>query len=486
MYNTGKHYNTGVQFNALATPWKPPGWYTQLGHALPIVLDAYLQPTALLHQAYKIFIHDTLAGESKLLFSIPVPESGFVDRAPGSLIDLAGKIYRATIIADLEGAAGTRVAEVEAWALWYDLVKMPDLPAHEWLNASISDVLTWLLSGSGWAAGTITATGLRNLKWDGGVNRLECLREMERVFNAEIVWDTVLKTISVAPGGGTDTGLFFLREKNLRKAESETDIVDMVHRLYPRGHQGLTISIVNNGIPYLEVSSPFDPPPSALLIAEEFTDPHQLKEYAAAVFATMNTPRINYECEIADLSAIPGYETEQIQLGDVVTVFDEHAGINIKSRVVRMRYNVEEPWNSLIELSTVRQDLSHALSQVVRTFEQFEAVEGVRQSDIRQLMVFNHLLNSRGDDGFAYWVNSGWVIDTTKGFSSTNSFQAEGALGVSKTLTQSVWPAHRENYVVSLRALLENVLLGPAGKVGVEVIVHYTDATSETHFISLV
>ncbi|MDP3058847.1 MAG: phage tail protein, partial [bacterium] len=385
-----------------------------------------------------------------------------------------------------EDDQGTRLVEVEAWALWYDLIKMPELPAQEWMEASVSEIIAWLLQGSGWSAGIVTIISRRNLRWNGGCNRLEALRELEKTFNAEIIWDTVRRTVSVREAGGVDTGVFFLRGKNLRKAEVEVSMVETVHRLYPRGHQGLSIAIVNNGIPYLEVSSPHDPPPSAALTATVFTDPHQLKEYAEVVFATMNTPQVSYLCGIVDLSAMAGYADESINLGDVVTVYDEDAGIDVKTRVVRMRYSIEEPWNSEIELSTVRQDLSQTIGQVVRDFEKFETEDAVKAGDISQLMVFNHLLNSRADDGFSYWVNDGWTVDNTVGFSGPASFRAVGQSGVSKTLTQTVWPAHRENYVISLRAQTENILLGAGGKVGIEVVVHYTDGSSETHFVSLV
>ena len=484
MYSIGMRYNTGERYNSSQELWRPPVWYTHLGHALPIVINAHLSPEVLLHNAYEIFTDEQLAGEDRLTFSLPHPLPA--ELTTGALLDMAGKIYRIMVLSSREADQGVRVVEVEAWALWYDLTKMPELPAQEWIGATVSEILAWLLPGSRWAAHGITVTSQRNLRWGGGANRLECLRAMERVFNAEIGWDTASRTVSVTSAGGPETSLFFLRGKNLRKAESETSIVDTVHRLYPRGHQGLTITVVNNGLPYLEVPSLQDPPPSAVLVAEEFTDPHQLKEYAEIIFATMNTPQVNYTCGIVDLSAMPGYEEEAIKLGDVVTVFDEDADINIKTRVVKMRYSLEEPWNSEIELSTIRQDLAHSMHVIQQNVQRFEAADVVGTQDIAQLMVFNHLLNSRADDGFAYWVNDGWTVDNTRGFSGPASFRATGQPGVSKTLLQTVWPAHRENYVISLRALLENVLLGSLGRVGAEVVVHYTDGTSETHFVSLI
>jgi len=484
MYNTVRRYNTGESYNHVAVLRQAPAWYTHLGHALPIIVDNHLRPVILLHQAYEIFVHETLVGEDRLAFRLPHPAP--TELTTGALLDMAGKVYRVMILANREDERGTRLIEIEAWALWYDLVKMPELPLQEWIGASVPEILAWLLPGSGWTTGLVTVTARRNLRWGGGCNRLEALREMERVFNTEIVWDTATRTISVVPGGGADTGVFFLRGKNLRKAESETSMVETVYRLYPRGHQGLTITVVNNGIPYLEVPSLYDPPPSAVLKAEEFTDPQQLKEYAEAVFATINTPQVSYICGIVDLSALPDHEDGPVRIGDVVTVYDEDALIDIKTRVIRMRYSVEEPWNSEIELSTVRQDLSHTLSTVQQAVTRFEAADAVTSQDIAQLMVFNHLLNSRADDGFANWVNNGWEVDNTRGFSGPASFRAVGQLGVSKTLLQTIWPAHRENYVISLRALLENVQLGAQGRVGVEVAVHYTDGTSEIHFVSLI
>ncbi|MBS3937572.1 MAG: phage tail protein [Peptococcaceae bacterium] len=484
MYNTGKRYNTGERYNLLGLPLKGIGWYTHLGGALAAVVDGRLRPVALLHQAYKVFVDETLSGEDKLTFFLPHPVPA--ELAAGALIDLAGKIYRAVVITDREEDEGTRVIQVEAWALWYDLAKMPELPKRDWVGAPVLEILAWLLHGTGWSIGYVAVVTMRVLTWGGGCNRLEALRELERVFNAEIVWDTAARTVSVAPAGGADTGVFFLRGKNLRKAEVETSVIETVHRLYPRGHRGLQISAVNNGIPYLEIPSPYDPPPSAVLAADGYTDPQMLKEYAEAVFAEMNAPQVSYICEIVDLSALSIAGEEHINLGDVVTVYDSDAGINIKTRIVRMHYDVLEPWNSRMELSTVRPDMAGVIKTMQQSVARFEVVEMAETKDIAQLMVFNHLLNSRADDGFAYWINDGWGIDNTIGFSGPASFRAVGQPGVSKTLLQTIHPAHRESYVISLRALLENVQPGAQGRAGVEVVVHYTDGTRETHYISLV
>ena len=137
MYNIGRRYNTGERYNTLQVPWQAPAWFTHLGHALPIVIDTQLRPIALLHQAYEIFVHETLVGEDRLTFRLPHPAPA--ELITGVLLDLAGKVYRVMILENREDDQGTRLVEVEAWALWYDLTKMPELPAQEWIGATVSE-----------------------------------------------------------------------------------------------------------------------------------------------------------------------------------------------------------------------------------------------------------------------------------------------------------------------------------------------------------
>jgi phage minor structural protein len=485
VYNTGRRYNTGHLYNRILLPWHPVSWYDRLGFAVPVVVNRQMEPVALLHDAYEIIVHQTLGNEDRLEFKLPV-KPGAEALETGTTLDLAGSVYRVMVLTNEEDDAGARYWQVEAWALWYDLLKAPDAPAREWENVVAAEVLSLLLSGTGWQAGDSPASSIRPFVFRGGCNRLEALREMERIFQVELDFQTKQKTVSLRDAAGEERNVFFLRGKNLRRAQEERNAIEQVTRVYPRGRGGLTIATVNNGISYLEVESGYDPPPSAVLTAEEFTDPNQLKEYAQAYLLALSQAQVSYECGIVDLSALAGYEGEKVSLGDVVTVYDEDSGIYVKTRVMRMRYFVEEPWRSEIELAAVRKDLSETLSQVKHSVALFDTADMVDKKDIEQLSVFNLLLNSRAESGTAYWINDGWTVDGTQGYSGGASFKAVGALGASKTLTQTVHPAHRDSYVLSLRAVLENIQLGPNGKVGVEIVIHYEDGSSETQFVSLV
>ena len=70
--------------------------------------------------------------------------------------------------------------------------------------------------------------------------------------------------------------------------------------------------------------------------------------------ATANTART---------PVLTGYEHEAWNLGDTVMVVDEDLDLSIKTRIVRREYNLQEPWNTVLELSTTLRELGDSTSQ---------------------------------------------------------------------------------------------------------------------------
>ena len=94
------------------------------------------------------------------------------------------------------------------------------------------------------------------------------------------------------------------------------------------------------------------------------------------------------------------------------------------------------------------------------------------------------LRNSRADDGFAYWQNSGFEVDPNNGVSGTASFKAVGVPGT-KSMAQTVYPANRRNYTISAQIGSENLQKGVNAQVGIEVEFEYEDGSIERRFIDL-
>ena len=110
----------------------------------------------------------------------------------------------------------------------------------------------------------------------------------------------------------------------------------------------------------------------------------------------------------------------------------------------------------------------------------------VERGEMLNLSVFNYLMNSRADDGYAYWTNNGWEIDPVNGGTGSASFKAVGETGKEKTLFQTVYPSSSDDYAISFKAFADNVVKGPDGQIGIEITIKYEDDSSETKFITLV
>lgn len=185
------------------------------------------------------------------------------------------------------------------------------------------------------------------------------------------------------------------------------------------------------------------------------------------------------------LSVLTGWEHESFGIGDVVTVDDKDLGIRISTRIIRMDYNVQEPWKTVIELSTKLKELGDSSASGEKAADTLSSSDLLDRQEMKDLVVNNHLLNSRADDGFSYWQNSGFEVDGENGASGNASFKCVGALNTTKTLSQEVYPATRSSYTVSASIATENLKKGTNGRVGIELIIEYEDGSEETRFVEL-
>ena len=202
--------------------------------------------------------------------------------------------------------------------------------------------------------------------------------------------------------------------------------------------------------------------------------------------AQYSKPTVSYVLNAMDLSVLTGYEHEAWELGDYVHVEDKDLGISVTTRIVRREYNLQEPWNTILELSTTLKNLGTSMDRLETVADSLEGAAGMSSANISDMVPFNHLRNSRADDGMAYWVNSGFEAVSDAGDSGTASFKALGGAGLMKTMSQTIYPANRDSYTLSLSIASENLeKLSEDSQVGVEVQIEYEDGNIETRFIDL-
>ncbi len=138
------------------------------------------------------------------------------------------------------------------------------------------------------------------------------------------------------------------------------------------------------------------------LDCSSFSNPYEMLEYARVRLAEYSRPCVSYVLLAMDFSVLTGYEHEAWKLGDIVTVDDKELGLPVKIRVVRRQYKLQEPWKRVIELSKKLKELGDSSAQWDKAADTLSSTDLLKRQEIKDMVHFNHLRNSRADDGFAY------------------------------------------------------------------------------------
>ena len=463
----------------------PRSPYEKIGYSRPVVLDSNGAWEAVLENAYDIIVTGEINGEDTLSFKIPYRDSkrSYIDSE--KKIQIVDDIYKVRTVTDTKDTEGNAITEVYAEAEFYDLTFSVRKEERSFEAETAEVPMTYALAGTEWAVGTVNVRTKRT--WTSSEkNALSILRNVADLHGGDLVFDCANRLVHLLTVNGKDSGALFAYRKNMKSIQRVVDTRGLVTRLYAFGADGLTFADINNGKPYVEDYTYTNEVRISTLDCSSFTNPYQMKEYAEMRLAQYAKPTISYVLNAMDLSVLTGYEHEAWALGDYVRVEDKELGISVTTRIVRREYNLQEPWNTVLELSTTLKNLGSSASQWDNAADTLEGTSMVSNDDIREMVPFNLLRNSRADDGLAYWTSSGFVADGDNGASGTASFKAEGVSGMTKSLSQTVYPANRDSYTISAQIGSEDLeKLSDSSQVGIEVIIEYEDGTTESRFIDL-
>lgn len=463
----------------------PKAPYKKIGYARPVVLDKNGAWEAVLENAHDIIVTGEINGEDTLTFSIPYRDGkrSYIDNE--KKIQIVDDVYKVRTITDVKDSTGSTITQVYAEAEFYDLT-FSVRKEEKKFDAETADVaMAYALAGTEWSVGTVNVSTKRT--WTSTEkNALSILRSIANLHGGDLVFDCPNRLVHLLTVNGKDSGALFAYKKNMKSIERVVDTRSLVTRLYAVGADGLTFADINGGKPYLEDYTYSSEVRISTLDCSSFTNPYQMKEFTAMRLAQYCKPTVSYVLNAMDLSVLTGYEHEAWNLGDYVRVEDKELGLSVTTRIVRREYNLQEPWNTVLELSTTLKNLGSSVSSIDTIADALEGTSVVSNNDIRELVPFNHLRNSRADDGLAYWVSSGFEADGENGASGTASFKATGVAGMTKSLSQTVNPSNRSSYTLSAQIASENLKkLSNDAQVGIELVIEYEDGSTESRFIDL-
>jgi phage minor structural protein len=456
--------------------------YESLAYSYPILLTPEGGSwEAKIDGARNAVLAKELNGADTLSFEIPFRHPKAQLLQVERRLQAAGQQYRVRTLEDSRDGKNAPMRLVYAEAAFYDLAYSGKKDPREFNAALPNEAMEYALEGTGWGVGQVTVSTKRTWTSD-EKNALAVLRKMQNIHGGDLVFDTQNQLVSLLVTSGRDTGALFAWRKNLSGAKRVTNTQSLVTRLYAYGKDGMDFSSINGGKPYVEDFTYTQEVRSGSLDLSSFVNPYQMLQYAQMRLAEYAKPRVSYTLSVADLSMLSGYSHEAWALGDYVSVYDPELGISLKTRVVRIDYDIFEPWKTQVELSTKLRELGDDANEHVA--DQLGQAS-LMQQEIKDLTPFNLLKNSRADNGLSYWISSGFEASADAGASGTACFKAAGELGMAKTLSQTVTPAMSEHYTVSAQFASENLALGPNGQVGIELIFEFEDGTAERRFLDL-
>lgn len=484
-------FNTGLKFNFLKTVKYNSQVIRETRLTLnrlgprPLVLDQNQVALAVLENSFDIELEQEENGMDEIVFSLPFKDGKKDFLKNENLIQMFETIYIIREIRLKKGSSSPTI-EVYAEALWYDLQFSDPLVTKEWIEQDAYTIFSDILSSTDWTVGAIEIQASRTVYLNNDTdNALKAISVAREIFGGSLRFDTSNKQVNLINENTQHSGASIVYKKNMKEIEASYDTRNLVTRLYVYGKNDLTIESANNGLPYIEDHSYTSKKRVRTIKDDRFENPFHLKEFAEKQLEILARPSSTYRVTAQVLSSLSGLSHEKFSIGSIVRVFDTELNLDINTRIMKWTYNVAEPWRTKIELETTVRSLSELLASSFLGGDSFSSQDSLDKQEIIDLMVFNYLLNSRGDDGFSYWNNNGWEVDAINGFSGPASFKATGELGVKKEMKQTVYPSHRDSYSLSFRAYAEDIKKAENGRIGVNVKITYEDGTTGEQFIPL-
>lgn len=450
----------------------------------PILLDDNEKPQAILQNAFDVYISDQVIsssnGSETLEFKIPYNDT---KRSLITNEDLIECNERRFIVRTLDDDKSSDFySTVLCEALWYDIGNGDPIMSCNLVTIDAKTMLDYILKGTGWTAGVIETTNKRSLNVTEPISRLQAVRELPTLYDCEMYFDTVNKTVNLVNQLGQDTQILVSYAYNSDSIKRNIDSREIYTRVYLYGKDGLTIKDINLGYEYVENYDYYDELgkrrviKSTVINDERFTNINTLKEYGENYLAVNGKPKYSYTVKVYILD-------EMVNLGDRIIIYDKDLGIKGYMRVVSRKINVLQIENSELQLDNTLKNITDQMAE-----NTINSSDTASNSDnaLNEVSMFNLLLNSRADYGFNYWQSNGFEIDNTKGVTGKASFKCTGALDQEKTLMQEVDVSNRDYYTISAQVEINDLVKNDTSELGFEVTVEYEDGSTKTQFISLI
>lgn len=222
---------------------------------------------------------------------------------------------------------------------------------------SIENAASMLLAGTGWTVAHSDIERKRTVHKN-YCSRWDVLKQMKSTYTAEMVVDTVHKTVSFYEKYGADKGTYFIEDLNLRKCTCDKTSYDFYTQIMPVGKNGLTIEEVNGGSKILENFQYSKKKKLLIWKDERYTHADELMEDAIYKLEEISQPYASYTADVIDLARKypKQYGILSYWLGDTITLVSNRSKQRVKQRIKKLTVYMHESEKNTCEISNTRLD----------------------------------------------------------------------------------------------------------------------------------
>ena len=261
----------------------------------------------------------------------------------------------------------------------------------EYTGVSPTTALTNVLSGTTWSVGTVDIGGTGDVKSDKRITVLAAINLIAKEFDGEIDYicnksnSTFTRIVDIKSQIGTVTKLLIRYDKSSDYIRREKDTTKLITRLYVYGKDDITIESVNpTGKAYLDSPNIGDYKNiKEDVLYTNISDKTVLMNYGQAYLDIYDSKILRYKINTWDLTIIPHWADEVINLGDTLRVQDNDLNLNVDVRVKKIIKDLTDPRHQTIELADKFKTIVEPISNLEQIIDNVTFDNDYRSMDFR-------------------------------------------------------------------------------------------------------
>lgn len=295
------------------------------------------------------YVKKMYSGLDELIFEISIWDDQYpliVEEA--QIRDRGGQVYSVKAI-----DGGGETAKIKC-QLDLDELKATMLVPYTNGSATMAATVQGVLPGT-WTLQDHSGNILQRTIEFSGATPFDVLERCKEVYNVVFRYDNFNRQVhAYAVNSGTYAGAFASMALNLKEINYKGKSTDFVTRLYPYGKDGLSISSVNNGVPYIDNNNYSSKIVCGYWQDDRYTVAENLLADAQTMLAELAQPSRSYSCTVMDLAKTnPGlYNFQQFDLLSKVLLLDDTRKTAVLHQVVEYWEYPYYPEKNEVILST--------------------------------------------------------------------------------------------------------------------------------------